>query len=162
MAAITSPSTSIVNGSLAIPAEGQTFTRFPKLPLELRNIVWEYASNQPRNLDIWASTTGTITFQRSSEAQKYEYYAFKYYTTQPVPGILHASQESRTAALQFYDLSFGIGLTFESNDNLTFNSAPRIYRNFGADRICPMGPWGFDAQWYFWSLVSPLDCAINI
>lgn len=162
MAAITSASDSFVDTKVTITAGSQIFAYFPKFPLELRNIVWEYASNQPRNLDIWAPTIGSITSRWSLQSPTEEFKIFKYYTTCPVPSVLQASRESRAVALKFYKLSFEITVEFEPHDTFAINIPPRIYCNPGIDRSFTMGKWNFDAKWNFWNENTPTSCAVNI
>lgn len=162
MASVTSPSSSVVNGNGAPTATSQTFTCFPNLPLELRNTVWEYASNQPRNLDIWAPTIGSLNFQWSPQHDKTEYTIHKFCSTQPVPGVLHANRESRVVALKFYELSFGSDCRFHPGDILAVSFPARIYHNVESDRLCPMGSWGEASRCHFWTLNPPSSCAVNI
>ncbi|PVH82504.1 hypothetical protein DL98DRAFT_619824 [Cadophora sp. DSE1049] len=120
----------------ATPRALVSFTCFLKLPPELRTMIWEAAANQPRNVDIWARDDEPCEEWRLKEnLDTMEYTPFKFWTTQPVPGILHASSESRQIGLKFYQLSFGIKRWPEE---MPGSKAPRIYRNFAADRICPM------------------------
>lgn len=144
-------------------ADSRTFTCFPKLPLEIRIKIWEEAANLPRNLDIWAHTTGKATsFRRSNRDREVvdEYTMFKFTTRQPVPGVLLASKESRAASRKFFHLSFGSDLDYGSG--LEVITHPEILRNFEADRICPMGPYTEDSSTWMWCAEPPPSCAVNI
>ncbi|TVY19713.1 hypothetical protein LARI1_G003218 [Lachnellula arida] len=139
----------------------RTSTCFPKLPLELRNMVWTYGANLPRNLDIWAPTIGEeMTFHWNYHQNSLNFHPFKFCSTRPVPGILHANRESRTIALKFYELSFGT--EFNPAHHLKFTTPARIYTNFQADRVCPMGTYGLDALSDLWLSQGPFVCAFNV
>ncbi|KAG4418826.1 hypothetical protein IFR04_008031 [Cadophora malorum] len=79
-----------------------TFTCFVKLPPELRVMIWEVVANQPRNIDIRARGDDPEEDLCTAEVPP-----LKFWTTQPVPGVLHANQEARQVGLKFYELSFG-------------------------------------------------------
>lgn len=124
-------------------------------------MIWTYAANQPRNLDLWApAIAGTITFSWNQRDDSIDYDPFKYCSTRPVPGILHANQESRTVALKFYELSFGT--EFDPGHHLKFTTPARIYTNFEADLICPMGSYGLDAFFNLWYSTESLASAFNV
>ena len=93
-------------------------------------MIWKLVANQPRNVDIWA---------REDELEEDLYTAedppLKCWTTQSVPGVLHANMEARQVGLRFYELSFGAQ---RFPGDLLFSGEPRIYCNFAADLICPM------------------------
>jgi hypothetical protein len=62
------------------------FTRFPKLPIELRYIIWSFALPDARVIEIlWNSQSN------------------KYYTDAPQPTVLRVNKESRGEALRFYE-----------------------------------------------------------
>jgi len=145
-------------------AELRTFTCFPELPLEIRNMVWKEAANLPRNLDIWARPTG-VTCYRDMEywderLEWKEYRTFRFTTRQPVPGVLVATKESRAATRQFFDMCFGSCIDWGGGVKITTN--PEILRNFQADRICPMGPYSTEASDYLWGSEPPPSCAVNL
>jgi len=103
-----------------------------------------------------------MTFEYGQQRHQEELCVFKYYTTCPVPGVLHANQESRTIALQFYQLSFGADFNFGPGSSISISFPAKIYSNDEADRICVMGIWGVDAKWDLWYGKPPASCAVNI
>jgi hypothetical protein len=145
-------------------AELRTFTCFPELPLEIRNLVWKKAANFPRNLDIWARPTGVTRYRDmkygDDRLEWKEYRTFRYTTRQPVPGVLIATRESRAATREFFDMSFGSYVDWGGGVKITTN--PEILRNFQADRICPMGPYSGEASGHLWSAETPPSCAVNL
>ncbi|TVY37125.1 hypothetical protein LOCC1_G006916 [Lachnellula occidentalis] len=139
----------------------RTFTCFPKLPLELRNMIWDCAANLPRNLDIWAPTIGNEMVILWNQADgPINFTPYKFCSTRPVPGILHANQESRTTALGFYELSFHTKI--DVTDHIKIVTSNRIYCNPEADQICPMGPYGYEAISDIWYSGETGACAFNI
>ena len=145
-------------------AELRTFTCFPTLPLEIRNMIWKEAANLPRNLDIWTHPTGVTSYRDmeygDDRLEWKKYRTFRYTTRQPVPGVLIATKESRAAAREFFDMSFGIYIDWGGGVKITTN--PEILRNFQADRICPMGPYSEEASGYLWSAEPSPSCAVNL
>lgn len=89
-------------------ATATTFHSFSKLPLEIRNLIWEIAANLPRNLDIWAIKTGDVTYLEG-DGDKVKIETFRYTTRQPIPGFLLANKESRQATS--FSQYFGIAYT---------------------------------------------------
>ncbi|KAG4434002.1 hypothetical protein IFR05_010517 [Cadophora sp. M221] len=97
--------------ALATGVEITKFTHFPKLPFELRSMIFTLACFEPRVIDIWAveleianniGTTDlradTILFRFRSQAER-------------PPSLLHASHESRTVSLKHYSLGFNTSFT---------------------------------------------------
>lgn len=112
------------------------FTCFVKLPPELRVMIWEVVAN--RNVDIRARGDDPEEDLCTAEVPP-----LKFWTTQPVPGVLHANQEARQVGLKFYELSFGAQ---RFPGDVLFSGQPRIYCNFAADRICLMEELWLDPQ----------------
>lgn len=75
--------------------EGSSFTLFPKLPVELRLMVWELALPGPRVITIQARRV-------SSAARGLPHLTADY----SIPAIFHTSQESREAVLRKYEFAF--------------------------------------------------------
>ncbi len=73
-----------------LPLPYTTFHPFPYLPTEIRIQIWRHASDAPRLLELLYCKTDD-----------------QFLTVQHVPAVLHASKESREAALLHYHLSFG-------------------------------------------------------
>ena len=117
-----------------------TFHPFPRLPRELRNAIWMFASFIPRNVDIWAcnpdghydENKGIWTQAMGSGADGHVN-LFYYNTMCAHPAILHTSQEARAEGIKHYELSFGTRL---KERNFLWITPKQIYINFDADRIC--------------------------
>ncbi|TGO20175.1 hypothetical protein BTUL_0001g01870 [Botrytis tulipae] len=106
-----------------------SFIGFLKLPIEIRNQIWELVANQPRNLDIWYRRLGYFEEERGQFACQ----VTRWVTLSAIPSILHVSRESRTIGLKFYRLDFGVKIPTYYGMNIT--SEPRIYVNWDRDRI---------------------------
>jgi len=65
------------------------FGAFSRLPPELRLIIWEYARPDPRIVRLLKSKHSSALYSKT-----------------PIPGILHATRESRAIALKWYQLCF--------------------------------------------------------
>lgn len=92
------------------------FTLFPKLPPELRLKIIQIASNLPRILYIQL-TGPKVTGTR-----------LPYFCRDPVPAVLHVSQEFRKEALKSYKLTFPARPT-----NGEMIEQPGVYYNSDAD-----------------------------
>lgn len=130
------PPKTLKRSAIIVTGNDQTFTRFPKLPIELRLKIWEYVSDVER--DIWIGAKPISEGYRSVKVMLHplEWGAeevFKYITSSPPPSILHANQESRSEGLKQYSLAFGTTLKY---DGIELNVKPQIYINFQRDRIC--------------------------
>jgi hypothetical protein len=139
----------------------RTFTRFPKLPLELRNMIWEFTANVPRNIDVWAPIIEDMSFHWKEDDDHMVFKPFRFCTSRPVPSILHVNKESRAIALRFYQLSFDTHVE-PGGYYLKITYPATIYLNFDVDRICPMGPYQEDAFMNLWYPKQPPICAVNI
>jgi hypothetical protein len=118
--------------------EQPTFTLFPKLPTELRIKIWGYACSVTRNVDIWAKPLN-IELSHSENLPHYFYSSF------PVPAVLHVNTESRSKSLKHYTLDFGT--TFEATEEdvpFTISTPPQIYFNWNHDRLCLVDPYRLD------------------
>lgn len=79
---------------------------------------------------------------------------YTFYTNQPVPSILHTTQESRQRALTFFKLGYR---------NNWAGCPDRIYSNIASDRICPMGKFKPEARKQMGCINSDLvSCAIGV
>jgi hypothetical protein len=119
------------------------FTLFSRLPIELREKIWEEACNQPRVVDFWAFPVDGGIGNYRKLCQIFGEMPFAYKTHQKNPAVLEACQESRKVGNRHYELSFGT--TFEANDNhfgsqpgveITIKTPARIYVNWQVDIIC--------------------------
>ncbi|KAH6721826.1 hypothetical protein BKA61DRAFT_568392 [Leptodontidium sp. MPI-SDFR-AT-0119] len=97
-------------------AEGREFELFPKLPLELRNMVWNEAAIVPQII--------VIGYRRSPNPG----FIMRVVNKTKPPAVLHASHESRRVALQDFEVTFensaapGCGIYFNfDRDALSFD-----------------------------------------
>lgn len=86
---------------MAVP---ETFTCFPRLPLELRDSIWTHASFGSRNLDTWMEFLGEMRYNRPSDSSQ----SFRYATMSRPPPILHTSREARNVGLRQYHSMFEV------------------------------------------------------
>ncbi|KAH7310041.1 hypothetical protein BKA65DRAFT_485258 [Rhexocercosporidium sp. MPI-PUGE-AT-0058] len=143
--AFTQPSTAITAASSSITtiggAEPLKFILFPKMPLELRNMIWTEVCFHERLIDIWI----VPFYESGSDEDKFfddllgaPAYTYKSYTNR-TPSILHTSQEARTTGLKHYSLDLGARMVnLYRGGILQISSPPRIYVNWECDIICPM------------------------
>ncbi len=118
-----------------------TFTSFPRLPLELRLAIWRFAAFEPRNVEVCTSNycnrPSAPTYRDGSPRLLPHFFS-----TCPIPGLLHANQESREEGLKHFQAEFGnlvqLGGELWRVDPPTFTFEPRIYVNWKVDRICLM------------------------
>jgi hypothetical protein len=147
-----------------LPASDATeriFTCFPNLPLEIRQLIWEYCSNLPRNLDIWNEEVGDVSYHwRLDGHQEVNWQPFKFFTTQSLPGVFLASKESHAIAVKYYHMSFFT--TFHRGTLQKHTNPPTILTNFSADRICPMGVFEMDPALEICYAGTPSSCAVNV
>jgi hypothetical protein len=99
----------------------QSFTLFPRFPVELRNMVWDLAACDPRIVEIGGYQT-TNKRMRKKE--------FRFTSKTLVPSILHVSSESRSCGMKHYEtLSFGERFTGTfinwAVDFVIFSNGPR-------------------------------------
>ncbi|KAF8863739.1 hypothetical protein BDZ45DRAFT_737945 [Acephala macrosclerotiorum] len=99
---------------------GTTFTVFPKLPIELRTMIWTSSLPGSRTVEI------NRTRQDDNTAPEYRSPAI-------IPAALHVCQESRTIAQEHYSLSFGSSIWedagrvwFDKNIDVTFFNCRRL------------------------------------
>jgi hypothetical protein len=99
----------------------KSFAFFPQLPSEFRRMIWTFARPAPRVLKLFEKRVGIETVV---------------YSTAKVPALLHACQESRRIAKEWYELSFPRifrGLQF-----------PYIYIDYSSDFIYVPRRYGED------------------
>jgi hypothetical protein len=108
----------------------QTFALFPELPKELRDEIWRLAALIPRDVKIWNIYHGGTSLRVSGQ-------------TQP-PGIVQASNESRTESLKYYTrLEEKCPLWANHRGNIEFNKT--FFVNFAADRFIYQDEWSWFA-----------------
>ncbi|KAK0117293.1 hypothetical protein ONS96_013126 [Cadophora gregata f. sp. sojae] len=117
-------------GDTSLVGERGEFKRFPKLPLELRNMIWKEAAIVPQFVMI-----GMIEVAPWLKAVTF--------FTKP-PAILHACSESRLAALPEFEIAFtknaheGDGMYFNfSRDALSFKGFDAINDFFFDGHLYP-------------------------
>ncbi|KAL2067753.1 hypothetical protein VTL71DRAFT_15849 [Oculimacula yallundae] len=108
--------------------------RFTDFPLEIRQLIWHYAANEPRVVELRRDTEAIILARRNDSVTQPCIYSIA-----QVPSVLQTCSESRIAGLKSYELAFG-----------THDQEPRIYVNFEHDvifmgRKC-MFPFCFDTE----------------
>ncbi|CZR66006.1 uncharacterized protein PAC_15906 [Phialocephala subalpina] len=90
------------------PLPLEAFTLFPKLPVELRYLIWKRACFHRRDLHIGLHTQTVNTRQPLvPPAAGLNIYTCCFSRT-PVPSVLHVNHESRAEGLKWYDLDCGI------------------------------------------------------
>jgi hypothetical protein len=97
----------------SIDIDWREFTKFPKLPPELRLRIWSHSLPDPRIVTIEQSLTRAKDYRISCQNR--------------VPGTLLVNRESREVALKRYSLRF---TTFENV------YGPPVYFDFNRDVIC--------------------------
>ncbi|QSZ36310.1 hypothetical protein DSL72_007436 [Monilinia vaccinii-corymbosi] len=128
------------------------------LPPKAWDMIWKLVANDnPRNVDIWAWSVGHRIFRDSPHDQTIgdpwqhgsadQWEPFRFMTTQFVPPILHVNVRSRTIALEYYKLSFGVSIPTPVGE---YKIEPRIYRHIYNDCICPMGRFDYNSVDCFW------------
>jgi hypothetical protein len=113
--------------------QGRTFTSFMKMPVELRDMVWELQLPGPRTItiteDVAHNSLNDLDFRTAKAAKTL------------VPTLLHICKESREFALRFYRLSFenelaGRPIYFDSVRDLLFIPNERHLKAFyGRDSL---------------------------
>jgi hypothetical protein len=102
-----------------IPREPPTFPLFPKLPSELRQIIWTLALPKPRT--IMVTSRAFVTYdERMSPVRNFR----AGHNAQIVPCVLHVCAESRNLGLKTYQPAFATQLR-----------ARPIYFNFQSDTL---------------------------
>lgn len=100
-----------------------TFTLFPKLAPELRDMIWKYAASEPRTVRLF-TIDGTLGTTDPSQTLKVS-------GQSKHPGIFQACRESRKVAMEIYEKC---SVTVISNiDGLLDRDT--IYVNFAVDRF---------------------------
>lgn len=80
------------------------FVFFPRLPLELRRMVWDFAiPDGPRTVTIYSQKEAYVTNEDGHAACNPSIPAK---SSSMAPALLHVNRESREIALKFYSLAF--------------------------------------------------------
>ncbi|KAL2065678.1 hypothetical protein VTL71DRAFT_3348 [Oculimacula yallundae] len=130
-----------INRSVAHNSASREFVLFPKLPLEIRLLIWESVCLQPRFIDLWTfrSEMEMLAIVSHEEGGDPVFY---YYTHTGPPAILHISQEARQVGLCHYHYEFGthaeVSISGPSRGIMSISTPPRIYVNWACDIISPI------------------------
>ncbi|KAH7399926.1 hypothetical protein BKA64DRAFT_670728 [Cadophora sp. MPI-SDFR-AT-0126] len=127
-----------LNNTEATEEPLRAFTCFPRLPPELRLIVWEQVCCQTRNVPLRAVSMDFTRLVVSSSTEG----VFRYSTNLPPPSVLSTCRESRDSGLKHYTLLFRT--TFDIGHGIMVRAPARIYINADSDRICPVGEFSLD------------------
>ncbi|KAE9370354.1 hypothetical protein N431DRAFT_468415 [Stipitochalara longipes BDJ] len=115
-----------------------TFKLFPKLPVELRQIIWRYSLPGPRVVAVFCWSNVEHAFCKS---------------TSPIPTALHVNKEARSVALQSYKARFSISSDPAKPAKIYFDSEiDSLY--LGVGNFSPSGP---DPIASFLRLLHPRD-----
>lgn len=116
------------------PPSQTAFTCFPKLPTEIRLMIWDDVCFFPRNIDLWVLYHGQIKRRLRGRSNTFD--CNRYVSICPHPSILHANRESRAVGLKYYELAFGMHTILDYG--MEFSTPARIYVNWNSDVIIPM------------------------
>ncbi|KAF5875321.1 uncharacterized protein Bfra_003776 [Botrytis fragariae] len=112
----------------------KSFTKFPKLPLEIQRLVWKFASFERRHVPVAVKRRHHLSKQVTGEDESKQLVRFRSDT--PIPTLFSVCQESRLEAKRYYKK------TLVAEHNFRFFSislTPRFYINPHCDVICPVG-----------------------
>ena len=133
------PQTAVSSSNSAITNEKLSkFTLFPKMALELREMVWSQACKVERVVDLWfeplGGRAGLPLFDTISQIPP-----VVYRSRTKVPAILHTSKEARATGLKYFTLEFGNKTTYQDGGTtMEFTTSARTYVNWEYDIICPV------------------------
>ena len=104
------------------------FSYFPKLPQEIQDDIWQYASLIPRTLSLACKLTGALSDHGSEltsicrciEDQRFCELHFagpklQWSIRNPIPPLLHVTQRSRSCAIRYCDRLFPVAQPGEIN-----------------------------------------------
>ncbi|KAK0101103.1 hypothetical protein ONS95_012913 [Cadophora gregata] len=144
--ASSAPNPSTFDSAVQMPAHEKElrFTLFPKLPLELRDMIWGHSCNEERIIDVRAVVISGLEnedfFMRPEDNQTPKPFQVKSFTY-TVPSVLHTSKEARKIGLQHYSLEFGTKIERKVGPATIKISTPaRIYVNWNRDLIFQLPP----------------------
>jgi hypothetical protein len=116
-------------GQIQDATNHSTFPQFTRLPSELRRVIWLFAAQIPRTIEV-------------SQESKFIYKLFRVYRMSPIitkitghitPAILSVSQESRFTALEAYTkIYFNI---YETTVRTTLSKQKTLYVNLNVDAL---------------------------
>ncbi|KAF7927254.1 hypothetical protein BELL_0131g00130 [Botrytis elliptica] len=112
-----------------------TFHFFPRLPTELRLVIWKEACRDERTVTVFSSDR-VLDAKFSQGHGDLPFYTFR--SRNSIPGVLHANGESRFIAMKFYLPVFDTRMEFPLITTLGTGTASSIWINPSTDLICPM------------------------
>ncbi|OBT80025.1 hypothetical protein VF21_01189 [Pseudogymnoascus sp. 05NY08] len=130
--------------SAPVKQQTERFKFFPKLPTEIRLMVWDFCLPGPRVVDVRMRRR----FVRVSTRKVFNFPRFISSLDHPV--ILHICSESRSLALKHYELSFP-----NTMKTKTVISPARIYIDFSIDTVWFDNLHYFPTEWYYGARPSP-------
>jgi len=133
-----------VSNEAELDDEAPKFTLFPRLPIELREKIWEEACNEPRVIDLWALPVGQGIGNPRKLDRLFGETPFGYKTHQIDPAVLEACQQSKEVGHRHYELSFGTiaegyddGFGHGPGAEIIIQTPSLTYVNWKSDIICP-------------------------
>lgn len=119
---------------MLVEDENFRFTFFPKLPLEIGDIIRAEGCNEERIIDVRAVAISGLEnedfFMRAADDEIPKPFMVKSFTY-TIPAILHTSQEARKVGLKHYSLQFGTDVERKVGPATVKISTPtRIYVNW--------------------------------
>ncbi|TEY19392.1 hypothetical protein BOTCAL_1903g00010 [Botryotinia calthae] len=112
-----------------------TFHLFPKLPAELREMIWKEACRDERTVTVFSSDR-VLDAGHTKGNGVLPFYTFR--SLNLIPGVLHANIEARSIAMKLYMPVFDTRSEFPFVTEMGKETAPSIWINPSTDIICPM------------------------
>jgi hypothetical protein len=126
-------SSSPIPGQFNITNFLSTFTPFPKLPIQLRLKIWKYGYFFTRNVDIRGKDISGIVFKHACADPDAVAHFFHSYASPP--SLLHVCRESRSEALNHYQLEFGTTFEYE------LAGVAHVLTTSTPQEFISIGPW---------------------
>ncbi|KAF7952870.1 hypothetical protein EAE96_006094 [Botrytis aclada] len=115
-------------------SDPKSFTKFPKFPLEIQRLVWEFASFEHRHVPVAVRRCHSLSKQVTGEDEVKQLVRFRSDT--PIPTLFSVCRESRKEAKRHYKKA----LVAEHNFRFfSLGLTPRFYINPHSDVMCPVG-----------------------
>lgn len=150
------------------PSTPTSFPRFQELPTELQRKIWTELAFIRRNVDWRSRIVGTLV-DRSGDYPgngmlDFSEKVFQFYTTQPVPAILHACHDSRKVGREYYRPFGRTEVKNGPDTGVFYTSESTIWMHHNVDRVVPMGLDSYGQQWkMLWHHHNfEKRCAINV
>lgn len=133
--------------SLNLAPSPPRFTRFINLPAEIRTLIWHFATDDRRVIELRRTKSLMLWGNHRSLDDRDD----GIFTIAPVPSLLHTSHEARLEALKVYTLAFGTDLAEPmiyvnfDRDFVYFGSACEVYFVVGGDASRSVGQYQLGA-----------------